>query len=138
MIKYILVSHGKLASGMKSMLEVILGKRDDIVAIDAYIDDFDFEKSIQNIINHSDLNKDKLIFVSDLLGGSVNNYLLNYLSTKNIYIITGMNSSLLLTLLTSSKDKNIKQIISQSINASKDSIMDCSDLDLNQAKDDIF
>ena len=50
--KLILASHGKLASGITSSLELICGKQLAIETLDCYLtEDFDLQKEVKNIMN---------------------------------------------------------------------------------------
>jgi mannose/fructose-specific phosphotransferase system component IIA len=47
LLKILVASHGTFASGIKSSLEVLLGKSDTLSVIDAYIDQNDFETQLE-------------------------------------------------------------------------------------------
>lgn len=101
-MKIILVSHGKLALGMKDTLELIVGPRKDVQAFEAYEDNKgdSFIKEITNIVSSS---QEQFIILTDILGGSVNNEMTQLLKNhKNVFLITGMNLPLVITLATKS------------------------------------
>lgn len=110
-MKIILVSHGKLALGMKDTLQLIVGPRDDVIAYEAYEDDKG-DKFIGQIKKLVSENADeKFIIITDVLGGSVNNEMTSLLKEhKNIYLITGMNLPLVITLATKPDEVNSKFI----------------------------
>ncbi|MEG0410105.1 MAG: PTS fructose IIA subunit, partial [Erysipelotrichaceae bacterium] len=71
MLKIFISSHGHLASGMKSSLDILIGNSDRIHIFDAYVD----EKSVQEVLDEfykTVKEDDQIILLSDLLGGSVN------------------------------------------------------------------
>ena len=84
-MKIILVSHGKLALGMKDTLQLIVGPRDDVIAYEAY-EDGEGDKFIGQIKKLVSENTDeKFIIITDVLGGSVNNEMTSLLKEhKNI------------------------------------------------------
>lgn len=101
MTRYVvIVSHGKLAEGLKNALSMLVGKRDDILAIgledgktvDTFVDLFD--KSIEKITT-----EDEVILLGDLIGGSPLTNATNVLTQKNIktVVMGGMNLPLALT-----------------------------------------
>lgn len=93
----ILLSHGHLASGMKSTVELIAGAQENLVAYDAYVDgNGDVKQFFEAFLeNHP---TDELVVVTDVLGGSVNNDMLGF-EQPNIYLISGMSVALVLNLV---------------------------------------
>lgn len=98
MKQMLLATHGHFASGIKSSLEIILGKQENIQTIDAYVDETNFEEQLDKYISSISINEDTLIVVTDLFGGSVNQKIVNKLQNENVHIITGLNLPLLLEL----------------------------------------
>lgn len=110
-MKIILVSHGKLALGMKDTLQLIVGPRDDVIAFEAYEDgkDNEFIGQINKLV--SDNATEKFVVITDVLGGSVNNEMTSLLKeNKNMFLITGMNLPLVITLATKTGEVNSKFI----------------------------
>ncbi|MGG7144238.1 PTS sugar transporter subunit IIA [Clostridium nigeriense] len=119
MRKIVLASHGYLASGMKSTVEMIAGRQDNLLAYDSYVDNNYNVEEFFNILANSG---DEVIIITDLLGGSVNNEALKYANFKNIYIIAGMNVSLVLNLVLKISN-DIEKDINESIEESKNMIL---------------
>lgn len=98
MLRLFLCSHGKLASGIKSSLNVLLGNTDKLVVFDAYLD----EQTVEGCLNefYRCINKDdQVILLSDLYCGSVNQQMFLYLDKPNTTLIAGVNLSLVLELM---------------------------------------
>ncbi|KAA5806024.1 PTS sugar transporter subunit IIA [Thermoanaerobacterium thermosaccharolyticum] len=115
---YLIMSHGRLALGLKDTLEMFVGKREDISYVAAYIDD----KRICDIVNPiiSKLHKDdELIILTDLLGGSVNTEMMKYLSRPHTHLIAGFNYSLILELVTQTSQYLTKEEIEEIIKKSR-------------------
>jgi PTS system mannose-specific IIA component len=70
MRRFLIASHGHLASGMKSAVEILTGPTDAIEAVDAYVDDTDYVPQIRTFIEASREGDESVIF-TDILGGSV-------------------------------------------------------------------
>jgi len=70
MKKCLIATHGRLASGFKSSLEILLGSTEGISVIDAYLDETNFEDHLIDYLNAQN-NEDQIILMSDLYGGSV-------------------------------------------------------------------
>lgn len=102
MRKILLASHGRLASGLKNSIEILVGNDYPIVAIDAYLDEnnHDYSEDILNFISSVN-EEDECVIFTDLYGGSVNQKVVTICSQskEKIYVITGMNLPILLGVL---------------------------------------
>lgn len=110
-MKIILASHGALAKGMKDTLDMIVGNQVSIQAYSAYYDEenVDFASDISQQITR-EINE-QFIIVTDVMGGSVNNAMTELvLRYKNVFLITGMNLPLVLSLATYSGDIDLKAL----------------------------
>lgn len=106
-MEMILASHGTLASGMKSAVEMIIGTADFIECYD--LDEYKMPSTIFEIIK----NVEDKIIITDIFGGSVNNSLLR-LAEKNL-LITGMNLGLVLELCFHRNDADLKENVKKII-----------------------
>ena len=109
-MKIILASHGALAKGMKDTLDMIVGNQVSIQAYSAYDEEnVDFASDISQQITR-EVNE-QFIIVTDVMGGSVNNAMTELvLRYKNVFLITGMNLPLVLSLATYSRDIDLKAL----------------------------
>ena len=109
-MKIILASHGALAKGMKDTLDMIVGNQVSIQAYSAYDEEnVDFASDISQQITR-EVNE-QFIIVTDVMGGSVNNAMTELvLRYKNVFLITGMNLPLVLSLATYSGDSDLKAL----------------------------
>lgn len=112
-LKIVLASHSNLALGMKDTVELIMGKQAQMSAIAAYIDDaVRFEDQLAQTI--APFKNEKILFITDLLGGSVNNLVSGLVKEHDDYfLITGMNLPLILELLSKSFEGSNAQIAKQ-------------------------
>ncbi|HFP9071673.1 TPA: PTS sugar transporter subunit IIA, partial [Enterococcus faecium] len=129
MYTIILASHKNLAKGMKETVEYILGPAPFIKVMTAYTDDnYDIEKDTNILLDGTD----KVLVITDLLGGSVNNHWMNYVYekklTKKITVIAGMTLSLIMELSMNIEDYKLREKISMIIAESQKSIINCSEL----------
>lgn len=129
-MKIILVSHGKLAKGMKDTVQMIAGKQDNFEAYEAYkegTNDDSFVAVIKNSIEAS--RDDDVIIITDVLGGSVNNEMTQLLKDKhNLTLLTGMNLPLIITLVTTVNSGFNKKIISEAIKEGQRGILSINKL----------
>ena len=121
MIKLLLASHGDLAYGVYSSLKIIMGEQKNISTLCAYNkEDFDLKKEVWKIIN--DLkDDDKLIIVTDIFGGSVNNEFMN-----NLYLVSGLNLPLVMELMLIQDESNIDSMIQNALETSIKTIKYCN------------
>lgn len=92
MTKFFLSSHGHLASGLASSLDILLGGHDRVTVFDAYVD----EKSLNDALDaffQTVGEKDQVILLSDMYGGSVNSTMYTYLDRPNTTLVAGVISS---------------------------------------------
>lgn len=115
MLKLFISSHGHLASGIKSSLEILLGNSDNVVAFDAYVNQDNLADQLNKFYETVNDN-DEVILLSDLYGGSVNNEMMLHLNQANTRLVTGVNLALVLELACkqSVTDEQLKEIIEQS------------------------
>lgn len=135
MRKILLVSHSTLAEGMHGFISMIMGLNENILFYNAYEESDTFESDIDSILD--DNKSSELIVVSDLLGGSVNNYLLNKMD--QIHLVTGMNPLLVLYLaINLNNDQNVTEIIKKAIEEGRKGIVYCNELFLQDQGSDDF
>ena len=94
-MKILLGSHGRLASGIKTSLEILIGNTDRLTVLDAYVDDFDIDQQLADFFSVVDKNE-QVLMLSDLYGGSVNQKMYLYLNRKNTFLVAGVNLALVL------------------------------------------
>lgn len=119
MKKIILASHGGLAEGMKDTVKLLSGIEEGIYAFGFHdgenVNDI-FDK-VNEIINE----EDEFIIITDAPGGSVNTVLTPFVEYKNVQLISGMNTILVVSLALASDVE--QEDILQSIEEGKNSIV---------------
>ncbi|MCF0111680.1 MAG: PTS sugar transporter subunit IIA [Erysipelotrichaceae bacterium] len=125
MLKIFLSSHGHLASGLKSSLDVLLGNSDQVTVFDAYVDDRlvsdELDKFYETVTE-----EDEVLLLSDLYGGSVNSKMVEYLVKPNTRLVAGVNLALVLELAMkpSISDDELQQVIDGSRSMMRQVILD--------------
>ena len=71
MLKIFISSHGHFASGIKSSVEILMGPNPRITVFDAYIDQDSVQEHLDAFYETVG-EDDKVLLLSDLYGGSVN------------------------------------------------------------------
>ena len=72
MRKYVLATHGKMAEGMLTTIEMLAGTQENLTCINAYTDECpDPLPELKRIVEAN--SEAEIVIMTDLLGGSVNN-----------------------------------------------------------------
>ena len=121
---------------MQSTLEMIAGKLDNLQAYEAYTENSG-DEFIAEIKKSVEASKDEtFVIVTDVLGGSVNNEMTQLLATHdNVYLISGMNFPLLVTLATQVGEVTKDDILA-AIEAGKQGIVLVNDLIVEDNNDE--
>lgn len=125
--RIILASHGKFASGILSSLKLLYGSTDSVTAMDCYIDPkYNLQKNVKKVIDENSNNR--LLVITDIFGGSVNNEFLKYIKEPNFYLVSGLNLPFLLELMTQiTGTSDLESLIKQVLDNSKKSIQFCNE-----------
>ena len=123
MRKFLIATHGSFAQGVKSSLDIIMGKIENIFLIEAYVTE---NKTIEDELNTvlENINaEDELIVFTDLMGGSITNQILRQAWRENIHIVSGFNLPLLIDVLLADTDTPITDTIETSIINAREQIV---------------
>ena len=135
MTRFFLSSHGHLASGLKSSIDILLGTSDRLTVFDAYVDEDSLEESLKNF--YQTMNEDdQAVLLSDMYGGSVNSSMCKYLERPNTTLIAGVNLALVIGLMVNEETLSmdmIEDVIAQSREALR-----IVELDQKEAAEDHF
>ena len=96
-MKYLIASHGEYAAGLASALRRLSGENADVIPLCAYTDELPLETQLQTIMAGHE--EETWIIFTDLLGGSVNQYMMRHLLKLNCHILAGVNLELILDVL---------------------------------------
>lgn len=117
-MKIFLSTHGSMASGMLSSVRLLAGNVDCITAFDAYVNPEErLEEHIDAFLEGYP-SEEKLL-VSDMLGGSVNHSMMQYIDRPNTHIITGISLPLLLELVVRAGDDLTVEELDTIINSAR-------------------
>lgn len=137
--KFLIGSHGRLASGLQSSIDILAGMGQSLENIDAYVDDSDYTSQIDDFIAGVAADEQGLIF-TDLLGGSVNQKMVTAVMASgkdNIFLITNSNLATLLSVMFLNPDEALtKDKIVTVINESQVQLVDLSPA--TDSEDDFF
>ena len=114
-MKIFLSSHGHLASGLKSSMQILYGSCDDITVFDAYVDERSVAEELEMFFEKVKTGE-QVLLISDLYGSSVNQAMSMYLDRPDTTLIAGANLALLLGLAgrESMTRKELEELVVQS------------------------
>jgi len=136
MRKFFISSHGRLASGVKTSLEILLGKADNVTVFDAYLDQTSVESQVEAWLDTLE-EGDQAIMLSDLYGGSVNQVLYRYIDRPNTFLVAGINLGLVLELVAMSDMEITAEELDHVIESSRNAMMRV-ELDESEVEQDEF
>ncbi len=128
MLRIILASHGHLAQSMKESVNLIMGNTAAIDTVCAYCDNAaPLEEQIDRAFTACD-SEDRIVVVTDIFGGSVNNEFMRRLPSGRFHLIAGMNMPLVITLLTMEQQADPGTMIGEALQQAKESMTYCNPL----------
>ena len=98
MVKFLLASHGKMASGMKMSLDILLGHSENVSVYDAYVDDTNITEEFDKFFASVSYDE-QVMMLADMFGGSVSNMMYTRLTRPNTFLVSGVNLALVLELV---------------------------------------
>lgn len=98
-MEVVLASHSNLAKGMYETVSLIMGKQEKLHYLTAYVNgEDDFSDQFKKIV--APIAEQQIIFVTDLLGGSVNSQLMRKAEKNaNYLLVAGMNLPFVIELV---------------------------------------
>ena len=96
-MRLLLGSHGHLASGMATAIEILGGPQPHLTILDAYVDQRNIDEELKAYFA-SVPSEETVVMLSDLYGGSVNQKMYLYFEQPHTNLIAGVNLALVLEL----------------------------------------
>jgi fructoselysine and glucoselysine-specific PTS system IIA component len=147
--KFLIATHGALASGFRSSLELIAGAGDSVVLLEAYLDDSKpvdeelarlFARAGDGVGTGAGVRAadgvgagtgagvgagadEEWVVFSDLLGGSITNQLVQAAVGKNVHIIAGFNLPLLIEMVLADPEEPISSILETAIDKAREQLV---------------
>lgn len=135
MTDILIASHGHMASGIQSSLDILTGMGNKVQVIDAYVDQTDYTPQIDKFIKNA---KRPAVIFTDLLGGSVNQKVtLKAAQEKDLFIVTQMNLAIIMAVLLDSEPLT-KEHLQELINQSQVQLVDIASSDEDESDDDFL
>jgi fructoselysine and glucoselysine-specific PTS system IIA component len=133
--KFLIATHGTLAAGVKSSLDIIIGSMEHVFLIQAYVDEnSSVESEIRGILEKVN-DHDELIVFTDILGGSITNQILQHSQKSNVHVISGFNLPLIIDIMLADTQAPINEVIGTAIDNAKEQMVYVNKLLTGQNKE---
>lgn len=136
MRKILIATHGYLANGVKSSIDILCGTKNNVSFINAYVEDKNMDKEIQSFFKDIK-EEDEAVIFTDILGGSVNQKFVPYCNQKNVHIISGFNLAIILEIVLMEKPLT-KDYVREEIEKCRNQLVYLNDIKLSKEKEDDF
>jgi fructoselysine/glucoselysine PTS system EIIA component len=121
--KFLIATHGNLATGVKSTLDIIIGQTENVFLIEAYVkENKGIESDLAALLKKLGKNEELIIF-TDLLGGSITNQAVQFTQGRNVHIVSGFNLALLIEVLMAETSTPAEEVIESAIQNAKEQIV---------------
>ena len=119
---FLIATHGTLAAGIKSSLDIIIGSVEHVFLLQAYVDgQTSVDAQLQKILAEVS-DSDELVVFTDILGGSITNQILQHLR-PNVYVVSGVNLPLVIDIMLADNTTPIEEVIGTSIENAKEQMV---------------
>jgi len=136
MRKFLIATHGRFASGIKSSLDMIIGAQDNIFVLDAYTENnVPIQDHLDEILKEVEIG-DELVVFTDIMGGSITNQIIQRISSSNAHIVSGVNLPLLIEVVLSDPNEDLQKILDDAIENARMQIVYVSKLITKQTQND--
>jgi fructoselysine and glucoselysine-specific PTS system IIA component len=133
--KFLIATHGTLAAGIKSSLDIIIGSMEHVFLIQAYVDEnTSVETEIKDLLEKVN-DHDELVVFTDILGGSVTNQVLQHSLKSNVHVISGFNLPLIIDVMLADTETPINEVIGTAIDNAKEQMVYVNKLLTGQNKE---
>ena len=135
MVRYIFASHYRMADGLKETIEFLTSVKENVYAVSAYVtENYNIEEEIKKIFDNF-TEEDKVVVMTDMLAGSVNQKFIPYMS-ENVFLITGINVPLAMEIVLLPEECINKEEISICVESAREAMQFVNDLSLDTDEDD--
>ncbi len=139
MKRIVIITHALMAKGMQETAEFLCGD-DNIASVCCFTEEKDLDGYLDTLLAQLS-EEDKLIIMTDIFGGSVNQKAGKRLKEHHFYLISGINLPLLLELAVADEKMIDPAFIRSVIEEAKQEIVFVNDRlteEINESDDDFF
>jgi fructoselysine/glucoselysine PTS system EIIA component len=125
--KFLIVSHGAFAGGIRSALELITGAVGDVYVVQAYLDENKpVEGELAALLSGVAAGEEWVVF-TDLLGGSITNQVLRVAADlpegRSIHVVAGVNLPLVIEVVLSDPEMPVAEVLAEAVGRARDQLV---------------
>ena len=125
--KFLIVSHGAFAGGIRSALELIAGAVGGLYVLQAYLDENKpVEDELAHLLDGVGAGEEWVVF-TDLLGGSITNQVLRVAAGlpegRNIHVVAGVNLPLVIEVVLSDPEMPVEEVLAEAVVRARDQLV---------------
>ncbi|HEV2481161.1 MAG TPA: hypothetical protein VGS79_15920 [Puia sp.] len=125
--KFLIVSHGALAGGFRSALELITGAAGDIIVLQAYVEEnVPVEEELSRLLQGAGVEEEWVVF-TDLLGGSITNQVLRVMAGlpghDAIHIVAGVNLALVIEVVLGDRETPVTELLPEAVSRAREQLV---------------
>jgi fructoselysine/glucoselysine PTS system EIIA component len=125
--KFLIVSHGAFAGGIRSALELIAGAVGDVHVLQAYLDENKpVEEELAGMLSGVGADEEWVVF-TDLLGGSITNQVLRVAAGlpggQFVHIVAGVNLPLVIEVVLSDPEMPVAEVLAEAVGRARDQLV---------------
>lgn len=127
MRKYVIATHGKMAEGIRSTLEIIVGPQENLICISGYTEECpEPVAEMKRIVEENQEND--VVFMTDLLMGSINNNAVSLMSSGKVHVVTGVNLAAVISLVMSDSGQDTAEAVREAVESSREMMVYCNEI----------
>jgi fructoselysine and glucoselysine-specific PTS system IIA component len=125
--KFLIVSHGAFAGGLRSALELITGAVGDVQVLQAYLDENKpVEEELAVLLRGVGAGEEWVVF-TDLLGGSITNQVLRVAADlpegRFVHVVAGVNLPLVIEVVLSDPEMPVAEVLAEAVGRARDQLV---------------
>ena len=125
--KFLIVSHGALASGFRSALELITGAAGDVIILQAYLEEnVPVEEDLARLLQGAGAAEEWVVF-TDLLGGSITNQVVRIMADlpgrDAVHIVAGVNLPLVIEVVLGDPETPVATLLNEAVGRAREQLV---------------
>lgn len=137
MAQFIIASHGSLAQGAVSALEMLFGKKENVKYVNAYLDDSNPEEILKGMLKEIPENCQCILF-ADIFGGSVHQEMVKLMGDERVELIAGYNLATLLEFVIEDKERYTREDINRIVEQGQKQLQYVERVKTEEQEEDFF
>lgn len=132
MRRFLIISHGEFAGGIRSAVELITGATAEVVVLQAYVDE---NKSMEDeiaVLLGSAADGDEWIVFTDLIGGSITNQVIRVAAGLGVmglvHIVAGANLPLVIEVVMADGSTPVQEVLRDAIKMAREQLVYVNEL----------